>query len=454
MLLAYPGTYAEGMSSLGYLTVLRMVEERPGWCIERVFLDEGDDSPRSLATGRPAGDFPVVAFSVGYELQVPAVARLLIRAGIEPLASKRPDGRPLVVAGGPLTRINPRPLGAFSDVVAMGDSEQTLPDLLRSLEEASDLKEAAHGLADTEGFYVPAVHGENVPEPRNAPADMLPAYASIVTPGSALSDMFLVEAARGCPHGCLFCTMRRDRSGGARWVDEARILDLLPEDTRRVGLVGAAACLHPGLKKMLSTLASRGAEVGLSSVRADAVDRELTELLAAVKLRTLTMAADGASQRLRDAVSKGVSADQLLAGAKWSAVAGLKKLKLYQLVGLPGETDVDIQEMVSLCNEMASHLPLELVVGPLVPKPSTPMDTHEMVPAKELDRRIGLARSLLLRHKVAVKQSSTRWAAVEWRIAFGGLETGRRILDALSDGGSYRAFRNHLEDPRSGGVNP
>lgn len=457
-LLGYPGTYKEAMSSLGYLSILRIIDEIPGWCAERAVLESGEEPPlRSLESDRPVSDYPVIGLSVGYELQLIQVVHFLRSSGLEPCAETRAQDRkhgqgngnrrvkkgrgrvgdmPLIVGGGPLTRINPRPLGAFVDICVLGDGETAVPDLLKLIEENSDagFEEILEEVSNWRGFYVPVKHGDMLPDSLTAPANTLPARASIRTREAEFGEMFLIEACRGCSMNCHFCSMRRKLSGGARYVSASTVLSSIPENTKRVGLVGASVGQHPELGFLLNALADRGMGAGLSSVRADRVNDEIVSGLSRLGMKTLTIAADGTSQSIRDRLQKGVNEEDLRSAAALAAKHGLQKLKIYQLIGVPGETDEDWKEMEALALDLSRELSVELSFSCLVPKPGTPLTEETPMRPKFVRRRVRELKRRLM-GKVQIKEPGLRWVEVEWRLSHGTLQTGRALLKAIEEGG-------------------
>jgi len=421
-----------------------------------VMLDDRDDALRTIETGRPATDFPLWGISVAYELQLIEVVRLFERAGIPALARDRQALRqsrtslwerhrvPLVVAGGPLTTVNPRPLAALADLVVVGEVEPVLDDLLAVAETDLDPNEWLEAVSALPGCYLSMRQGEHPPAALRADLSDLPAYASLWSSKAEFKGMFLVEVGRGCAGRCDFCSMRRSLSGGARFVDADRVLGCIPPGPRRVGLVGAEVSRHPGIHAIVRGLIERNIQVGLSSLRADAAHRELLQLLAAAGMHSPTIAADGASQRLRDSIHKGVTEQHLLAAAGASADLNFRSLKLYQIVGLPGETDQDLQEMVDLCLRMAALLPIHLALSVLVPKPGTPLSDQVVEPESEIRRRIRLIRQGL-KGKVRISVASPKWAWVQWKLAHGSVAMGQDIVDATRMGGGFQALRRVLK---------
>ena len=203
--------------------------------------------------------------------------------------------------------------------------------------------------------------------------------------------MFLIEPERGCHRGCTYCVMRRSTNGGMRIVEPARVLGLVPADARRVGLVGAAVTDHPGLPEILRALVDSGREVGISSLRADRLTDEIVGLLKRGGYRTLTTAADGASERMRTAIDRKTKERHLLRAAELCRTHELKQLKLYMMLGLPGETMDDIDELGRFSLELAAVAPrLAFGIAPFVAKKNTPLDGS---PFEPIDGRRGQARA-------------------------------------------------------------
>jgi radical SAM superfamily enzyme YgiQ (UPF0313 family) len=452
--LCYPSPYHVGMSSLGFQSIYRGLHALPGSTAERAFLPDDVGEMHRLSedlctyeSGRPVGDFPVVAFSLASELELAGVVVCLDLAGIPALAAERAAHLrtfPLVVVGGPLTFSNPVPVGPFADVIVMGEAEELLPILVNRLRESPERETLLHDLAQKPGFYVPSLHGETPPAAAIANDDCLPAYAQIITPHTELAGMFLIEAERGCSRGCAYCVLRRSTGRGMRPVAPARLLSFIPAQARRVGLVGAAVTDHPALPEILRALVDAEREVGVSSLRADRLDHELVRLLARGGYRTLTTAADGASQRLRDQVDRHTQAEDLLHAARLCREHGMALLKLYVLIGLPGETAADIDELARLALELAELAPkLSLTVSPFVAKRNTPLDHQPFADIASLDEKVDFLRRQL-RGRVHLGGDPPKWAWVEYRLAQGGFTEGLAAAQAARAGGGFAAWKRAL----------
>jgi len=454
--LVYPSPYAVGMSSLGFQTIYRELNQLPGVAAERAFLPDDARAARGagdeLATyesNRPVGDFAVVAFSLAYETELAGVVDCLDLAGIPALAEDRATARrrpPLVVIGGPLTFSNPVPAGPFADVMLMGEAEELIATLVRALREGGDADRPAllTHLASLPGFYVPAIHGESVPAVAAADDLRLPAYSQIRTPHTELRDMFLVEAERGCHRGCTYCVMRRSTNGGMRLASPERVLARIPDDANRVGLVGAAVTDHPGLVPILRALTDAGREVGISSLRADRLTDEVVGLLKRGGYRSLTTAGDGASERLRAEIQRKTKEKHLLRAAELTRSHGLKHLKVYMMLGLPGETVEDIDELARFALEL-SHVAPKVVLGiaPFVAKRQTPLDGAPFEGIASVDAKLVRLRRAL-HGRVDLRPTSPKWAWVEYRLAQGGFAAGRAAAVAARAGARFSDWRAAL----------
>jgi radical SAM superfamily enzyme YgiQ (UPF0313 family) len=395
----------------------------------------------TLESERPPSDFACLAFSISYELELAGLFEMLDLCGIPLRASERGDSGPLVVCGGPLTFSNPAPLAPYADLVLLGEAEELVHELCEALRSGLPKRTVVEQLARKPGFWDPS-SGAPLPAVAKAEDDRLPARSQIVTPHTELRDMFLIEPERGCSRGCTYCVMRRTTNGGMRTVEPERVLELLPEGARRVGLVGAAVTDHPRIVELVRALLDGGREVGISSLRADRLCArpELISLLARSGAKTLTTAADGASERLRKALDRRTTAEQLVRVAALAREAGFARLKLYLMVGLPGEEDEDLRELARLGVEISRILPVSFGCAPFVAKRNTPMDGAPYEGVAGVERKLALLRAEL-RGRAAIRPTSARWAHVEYMLAQGGPDAGLAAEDAWRAGGSYAAWK-------------
>ena len=447
--LCYPSPYFVAMSSLGFQTIYREMNLHPGAVAERAFLPdatvplEPSASPLcTLESQTAVGEFPIVAFSISYELEIAGLVTMLELAGIRPLREERGRESPLIVAGGPLTFSNAEPLEPFVDVIVQGEAEELVHELLDAAAQR-DREALLDRLASMRGFFVPSRPGQRFFTAKAAD-DRLPARSQIVTPNTELRSMFLIEPERGCSRGCHYCVMRRTTNGGMRTVPVERVLSSIPREAKRVGLVGAAVTDHPGVLELVRTLVHEGRQVGVSSLRADRLSQKLVDALREGGARVLTVASDGASQRIRDLVDRKHSEEQILRAAQFARTSGMERLKVYNMVGLPFEADEDIEEMARFTTELSRILPVVLGIAPFVAKRNTPLDGAPFAGVAEIDRRLALLRRQL-KGRAVVRPTSARWAWVEYMLAQCGAAAGLSVMDALREGATFRAYQRAFE---------
>jgi radical SAM superfamily enzyme YgiQ (UPF0313 family) len=445
--LTYPSPYGAGMSSLGYQRIYRAIMETSGLACERVFLDDAAETdltvqsrPLSYESLRPLEAFPVIAVSVAYELEIAGLIQMLVAADIPVRRTDRDDRHPFVLAGGPLTFSNPLPLAGIVDAIVVGEAEAITLDVLRTLEGTSGRARQLDALAKIPHVYVPSHHGAILPTVAKVDDAMIPAWAPIRTPHAVLSDMFLIETERGCSRSCTYCVMRRSTNGGMRLASMETILGLIPADARRVGLVGAAVSDHPKITQIVNSLADRGVEVGLSSLRPDRLSDEFVGALKRAGTKTLTTAMDGPSERLRETLERKARIRHLLKCAEMARKHKMDRLKLYLMVGLPTETEADIDECVAFSTELSKIIPLSLGIAPFCSKRNTPMDGLGFAGIDVVTDRLDRLRRGL-KGRVDVRSTSAKWAWVEYVLAQGGEAEGLALIDAVAQGGRFSHYK-------------
>lgn len=448
--LCYPNPYRVAMSSLGYQVIYRAFNSRPFVSCERIVLPDDPDTyrrrrlqPSSLETGRPLSNFDLLAFSVSYDLDIPGFFDLLELGGVAIERDKRGKHDPPILLGGPLTASNVLPFGPFIDAAVVGDGERAVEALLDILEGGPNRDEFKTRAARVPGVWVPEIHGDKVPPTQKVTVEALPAIGQIITPHTELSNMFLLEASRGCPRYCKFCLVRAPESP-MREPELESVLAHIPESAPRVGFVGAAVSEWRGIRQALERVIDMGKGVGVSSLRADRLDEEFVDLLARGGYRTMTVAADAPSQRLRGKMAKGLRTRHFIEAARLASEAGLNRLKLYVIIGLPDEDHEDLDELVALTKELSQVIPVALGVSPLVPKLHTPLGDAEFAGIQTIDRRLKrLKRELGGVSKV--RSTSAKWAWVEYRMSQGDQKTGLAALQAWRAGGSFADWKRAFE---------
>ncbi len=408
--LVYPNSYAVGMSNLGFQTLYRLLNARPDVVCERAFLSGQTGGVRTLESGRPLGEMDVVAFSVSFELDYPHIPRLLRLAGLEPFAAHRE--RPLVLVGGATVCYNPEPIAPFADIMVVGEAEELLDPLVEALQ-ATRATGNLDPLAALPGVYLPARGPVPVARLLVRALDTAPTSTQIFTPHTEFGDMALVEVGRGCPYGCRFCVASHVYRP-ARWRS---LPALLPVVTRglghrhRIGLIGASVTDHPAILPLCEEILRQGGEPAPASMRADALTDELLALLVRGHVRTITLAPEAGTETLRRQVGKRLTDDVLLAAAVRAARAGITRLKMYCIVGLPGETEDDVAAIPALALHVAAESGLRVSVGcsAFVPKPGTPFAREPQAPEREIRRKLDLIRRGM-RGRIELTHESARWS--------------------------------------------
>jgi len=480
--LVYPNTYYQGMSNLGLQTVYRMLNSREDTLCERFFLPDPEDLDEhrrtgfplvSIETQSPLDEFDLVAFSISFEndyLNLP----ILFELGRLPMwQGDRSERHPLVLCGGVCAFMNPEPLAGIMDLFAVGEAEVILPGLLDAMLGEEDRRRdmLLIRLAQLPGIYLPSGYNvsyteagqlqamtphddrpEQVQRQWQAQLDDSQSSTCVATPDTEFGSMRLVEVSRGCPRACRFCAAgfiyRPFREHSVTHLQR----ELLGEDKApgRVGLVAAAVSDYGALAEVGQAVLDQGGEVSVSSVRIDAITPEQVQVLAASGHKTLALAPEAGSQRMRDVINKGIDEEQILAAVKMLAEGGMLNLKLYFMIGLPTETMDDVQAIIDLAAKIRQTWEeigkaqgrlgrLQLSVNPFVPKPWTPLQWVAMERRSSLEKKYRLLQKQLRpMPNVDLNLESLRHAELQGFLSRGDRRVAR-ALPSLAEGKSLKA---------------
>jgi radical SAM superfamily enzyme YgiQ (UPF0313 family) len=482
--LCFPNTYFVGMSNLGLQTVYKLFNAEPDIVCERVFLPPKTELQAQLASGEPlvtiesqtpVRDFDIFAFSVSFEWDYTNVLTMLRLAGIKPRADQRTHHDPLIMVGGAVTFVNPEPLAPFADVIAAGEGEALIPPLLRAFQSATDREDLLHRLAQERGFYVPSFYDVRYSAagpieafvPRadtGAPAVVKkaalkttdavdPPATTIFTPDTEFGSRFLVEVVRGCANLCRFCWAGYNYLP-VRAFPKDRILELARRAqpySSRAGLVSIALCDHPQIEEILTSLVDMGFGISPASLRLDDLTPVILGLLRRSGEKTITIAPETGSDRLRRVINKTVTNDEILAAAELIFASGMENLKLYFMIGLPTEDDDDLvairditlQLRDVMVKQARSRGHIGRIVGsvnPLVPKPGTAYQWLPMEGDVSIDRKIKRLRSLTAGiDNVYFNIKSERHSFYQALLSLGDRRVAPAIEAAERNGGNWRA---------------
>ena len=484
--LVYPNTYAVGMSNLGFQTIYRHLNAMPDVVCERVFMPEPADldemrraetQPFSLESLRPLTDFHLIGFSVTYEGDYINVLRLLAMAGIPVRAAARRPHDPLVLMGGVCAFSNPEPIAPFMDFVAVGEGEELVVEMIAAYRAGyRDRAGLLASLAVIDGVYVPERYDiayaddgaiVDVAARDGAPAivakrrlrnvNAFETVAAVKTSQAEYGHMALLEVGKGCGRGCRFCLEGQVyRPVRHRSVDALRetVERMAAAGERRIGLVGACVSDYPWLADLLKVVEDNGMELSISSLRADSLSEGLVAALARGGHRTLTMAPEAGTERLRRVIRKSISDDQLMTACDLVRAHGIPHLKTYFMIGQPTETIEDVEAIPDLAGRMLERLRvldstgrpfgrLTLSVSSFVPKPWTPFQWAPFDGAESLQAKLEIIKRGVRRFSnVRVLHENPREAALQALLARGDRRVGDFLeLAAAHEGDWRRALR-------------
>jgi radical SAM superfamily enzyme YgiQ (UPF0313 family) len=482
--LAFPNTYFVGMSNLGFQTVYKLFNAEEDIVCERVFLPPKSELAAQLESGAPlvtiesqtsVSEFDILAFSVSFEWDYTNVLSLLRLAGVPARAADRNHHHPLVMIGGAVTFVNPEPLALFADVIAAGEGEALIPSLLTAFTASADREDLLRRLTLERGFYIPSFYdveyrddrtiARYLPREGTGASPVVkkaalktteavdPPATTIFTPDTEFGSRFLVEVVRGCANLCRFCWAGYNYLP-VRAFPKDRILQLAEKaraHSNRAGLVSIALCDHPDIEEILTRLMEMGYSISPASLRLDDLTPTIVRLLRESGEKTITIAPEVGSDRLRRVINKTVTNAEILAAAELIFASGIENLKLYFMIGLPTETDEDLvairdltlqlKELMLAHGRGRGHLGRIIgSVNPLIPKPGTAYQWLPMEDDASIDRKIKRLRSLTSGiENVYFNIKSERHSFYQALLSLGDRRVAPAIEAAERNGGNWRA---------------
>ena len=482
--IVYPNTYFVGMSNLGLHIIYEEINLHPSSVCERIFLPEKKEldvydktktSLMSVETQRPMHQFDVVAFDVTFEMDYFHIP-LMLRYGRVPVMSEDRTGfDPIVIAGGPCATFNPEPFADFIDAFIIGEGEGIVTAVLERIrkgrENGESREETIAGLAQIDGVYVPVLYtpqyddnkrfvGYDIAE--GAPKIIRRHFEPLTSGGETViatnftefGAMYIIEVARGCGRHCRFCM-----AGYCFRVPRVRPLDILKEGVdraeklgKKVGLMGAAISDYPEVDELVTYIRSKDMRYSCASLRADSLTQAVVDGLAESGQKTITIAPETGSERLRRVINKGISEENLRTAAQLSAKSGIQHMRLYIMIGLPTETDEDIDAIIGLAERTQAHMAevgckgrLTLSINPFIPKPFTPFQWMAMDHQKSVEKKLQyIKKSLQKNRRIEVLVESPKEAYIQGVLARGDRRLGKVLAACALDRGS-KSFKSEMK---------
>jgi radical SAM superfamily enzyme YgiQ (UPF0313 family) len=459
---AFPNSYTVGITSLGYQVVWANLATNPLLAVSRLFLDGSETLPRNPE---------LVGFSLSWELDYVNILTLLERLGVPIHGTDRTSADPLIFGGGPVLTANPEPFAAFFDVILVGDGEELLGEFVAAYQSVRELDRPSQlrRLAQVPGIYVPSLYeviyeGDGIrsiqPIDSNIPATIHKqtyrgrqlSTSTVVTPAAAWENIFMVEVVRSCPEMCRFCLASYLTLPFRTASLEDGLIPAIDHGltvTNRLGLLGASVTQHPQFEELIDRLAAPQYDevrLSISSVRTNTVTEKLARVLSQRDSRSLTIAVESGSERIRQIVNKKLATAEIAEAATNAKAGGLSSLKLYGMVGIPSEEAADVEASIEMLLQLKKSTPgLRFTWGcsTFVPKAHTPFQWYGV--RKEAEKRLQLMQKRLKPQGIEFRPESYSWSVIQALISRGDrritpvLELTREYGDSL---GSYkRAFK-------------
>ena len=482
--IVYPNTYFVGMSNLGLHIIYEEINLHPSSVCERIFLPEKKELDAydktktplmSVETQRPMHQFDVVAFDVTFEMDYFHIP-LMLRHGRVPVTSEARTGfDPIVIAGGPCATFNPEPFADFIDAFIIGEGEGIVTAVLERIrkgrENGESREETISALAQIDGVYVPVLYTPQYDDKEQfigydiadgAPKIIRRHFEPLTSGGETViatnftefGAMYIIEVARGCGRHCRFCM-----AGYCFRVPRVRPLDILKEGVdraeklgKKVGLMGAAISDYPEVDELVTYIRSKDMRYSCASLRADSLTQAVVDGLAESGQKTITIAPETGSERLRRVINKGISEENLRTAAQLSAKSGIQHMRLYIMIGLPTEMDEDIDAIVGLAERTQAHMAevgckgrLTLSINPFIPKPFTPFQWMAMDHQKSVEKKLQyIKKSLQKNRRIEVLVESPKEAYIQGVLARGDRRLGKVLAACALDRGS-KSFKSEMK---------
>lgn len=447
--MAFPGCYSFALSSLGYLHIFRLMDEMEEVNVERVYSD-------STKTEIQFKDVNAIAFSSSFDLDFMSIFSMFDKFKIPYKTSDRDKNMPIIFCGGPVVTANPIPYKDFFDFMIIGDGEQLNTNVVTILADNKNKPkdEILELLAKLNGVYVPTLNQEKIV--KNSCKIENCVYTPILSDDAFFKDMFIIEISRGCANCCGFC-MASYLNLPVRFAPYENIIeaiDLGLQYTNKIALLGAQVSIHPKFKQICEYIAQKvqknpEIEMSISSLRVDAVDDAMIKTLVSAHQKHVTIAIEAGSERLRKVINKNITEEQIKHTVETARLNGLKGVKIYAMIGIPTETQEDLNEMVRVAKELKQAnkgFDISFAFSSFIPKPHTPLQWCGRFSTKELEKRQNFLQKEF--HKIGVKTSfsSIKWDYWQTVLSRGDDKISDFIIDVYKNGSKLGAFKKAAKD--------
>ncbi|TFF83708.1 radical SAM protein [Candidatus Thorarchaeota archaeon] len=450
----YPSTYRAGMTGLALQIFYSTLNSRDDTSCERYFRHQTPNPARSLESGRRLRRNHILGFTLTYEEDILNLIQMLEEGGIPTLASARTSEDPVVIVGGPVGSANPQPYVDFVDAFVIGDGDLVIHELINTVKNASSRKDVIDDMAELKGVYVPTAEPESVRRLTIGDLDSLDYPLAQVVPEEETDSRmepvfgrsFLLEVTRGCGHSCKFCLVghvcRPRRTRSLNRLVEIIERGIPATGVDKVSLIGSSLGDLDQLEELVCGTIDRNLQVSVPSLRADSVTEALLECLVKGGQRTFTIAPETGSQSLRRNMGKGLDDAAIHDAVKMAASAGYRSLKLYFVIGLPGESEADLDATTKMIQDLAASSGMRVTasINPFIPKAQTRWQREPQLAIKEMRRRLKKIENGLKGSRVTIESLDLRSARIQAALSIGDSSLGRVILKAATYGG-YGGWR-------------
>lgn len=434
LIMAYPAIEEFALSSLGYMWLHKLIGGT------RISTDNPYFNPK---------DTDAVAFSLSFDFDFMGVFEILEKNNIPFLADGRDENYPLIFAGGPVVTTNPEPLKKIFDFMIIGDGETVNLKVCDVLKINADKQTILEKLAEIEGVYVPNISKKvkKVTEELNRVI-----YTPVLSEKSYFKNTFIIEVARGCMNRCAFCTASY-LNLPFRHYEYEKIIEAIEiglKQTNKIALLGAQISAHPEFERIMQYLKEKmdsgiELELGISSLRTDSVTPELVQILVQGGQKTSTIAIEAASERLRKFINKNLKEEQIFNAVKIARENGLRGLKIYSMIGIPNETQDDIEEFLKLAQKLKSEnkgFDITFSFSTFVPKPQTPFQWSKREDTKSLEKKQKFLEKEFAKIGISSKFSSVKWDFWQTVISRGDENLAELLIEVYKQGGKLGAYKS------------